>query len=314
MIITLDEINQTEDFLEKTIININSDDEAVECPPEPVFFANYPHLLMLLGFDEFRAIPVDAEKKAPISEPRNIPYVPFALFQFPYELFYRKNESGAWAWFDGITHYSYSHGKSNARKGEYYLHFVNHKDEHLFFPVSQWLKQLNHIAVHHDPNPHTLFMPQIWAPSNQLSQNIELVSIIPALLQAIQTQKRDLRDIPWRHLEEIVAELLRSRGLEVFVTPRTHDGGRDIVARGELILGEPTLLAVEVKQKTVVSIEDVQRALRANEDFPALLVATAGRFSGGVIKEKARHRNQLRLLLKDGIALTQWIGMYKSKS
>ena len=66
--------------------------------------------------------------------------------------------------------------------------------------------------------------------------------------------------------------------MEVSVTKRTRDGGRDIIARGELIPGEPSMLAVEVKQKAVVGIEDVQRALKANEDYPALLLATAGRF------------------------------------
>ena len=123
-----------------------------------------------------------------------------------------------------------------------------------------------------------------------------------------------MADLTWRQLEELVAELLRSRGMEISLTKRSHDGGRDVVARGELIPGEPTVLAVEVKKKPVVGIYDVQRALRANEDFPALLVATSGRFSGGVIREKARNRNQLRLYLKDGLALSQWIDAWASKA
>ena len=47
-----------------------------------------------------------------------------------------------------------------------------------------------------------------------------------------------------------------------------------------------------------------------NEDFPSLLIATAGVFSAGVVCEKMRARHQLRLILKDGIALRQCIEVY----
>ena len=50
-----------------------------------------------------------------------------------------------------------------------------------------------------------------------------------------------------------------------------------------------------------------------NEDFPSLLVATAGVFSAGVVCEKMRARHQLRLILKDGIALRQCIEVYGYK-
>ena len=70
------------------------------------------------------------------------------------------------------------------------------------------------------------------------------------------------------------------------------------------------VLAVEVKHKPVVGVGDVQRALKANEDFPALMVATAGTFSAGVVAEKSRFRNSMRLFLKDGLALRQWISAY----
>ncbi len=107
-----------------------------------------------------------------------------------------------------------------------------------------------------------------------------------------------------------MAELLRSKGMAVHVTPRSRDGGRDILARGEFATGEPMVIAVEVKQKAVVGLADVQRALKANEDFPSLMVVTSGRFSSGVVREKERERHQLRLFLKDGVALSQWIDAY----
>jgi hypothetical protein len=98
--------------------------------------------------------------------------------------------------------------------------------------------------------------------------------------------------------------------MEVSVTPRTRDGGRDILARGELIPGEPTVLAVEVKHKGLVGIDEVASRLYRNREFPAMLFATSGRFSAGVVREKRRPENFLRLLLKDGVGLGQWISEY----
>lgn len=130
------------------------------------------------------------------------------------------------------------------------------------------------------------------------------------ILNAIRNEACALNDIPWRRLEEIVAELLRSRGMKIHVTKRSRDGGRDVIATGELIPGEPTVLAVEVKQKAVVGVQDLRAALWANRHFPALLFATSGRFTAGVLKEKTREDNDLRLMLKDGVALRQWIENY----
>ncbi len=157
---------------------------------------------------------------------------------------------------------------------------------------------------------NTLLLPSVWTPRTLLEQRFELANTVPELLKAIYKEKKSLREIHWKNLEEIVAELLRSRGFEISVMPFTRDGGRDIVARGEFIPGEPTVLAIEVKQKEVVGIQDVRLALKAKEDFPALLIATSGRFSAGVVNEGARNRNQLRLFIKDGIALSQWIEAY----
>jgi restriction system protein len=136
---------------------------------------------------------------------------------------------------------------------------------------------------------------------------------VSALLKEIYKEGKALREIRPRQLEELIAELLRDQGMEIHITPETRDGGRDVIARGEFIQGEPMVLAVEVKQKSVVGIQDLYNSLKPNEDYPALLLATSGRFSAGVIQEKKRRRNELRLILKDGVALSQWIAMYGAK-
>lgn len=59
---------------------------------------------------------------------------------------------------------------------------------------------------------------------------IELVDTTRALLLALRDEKIAFTNLNWMQMEDIVAELLRSRGLQVWVTPRSRDGGRDIIA------------------------------------------------------------------------------------
>ena len=313
-------------FVEKFFSRaLDEDSPGTAVPPVSTeFFAHCPHLLLPLGFNEYRVVLDPEEEKRLYQEyakereefknyhkrssperrlrpyknlPRKSP-ADVGAFDYLLESYYRDEKTGAWFWFDGIE-----------RKRE--LHFVFRGPGGIVhsYDTRAWLSVLRKAVDTPLQNPHTLYLPKLWTPSAQLEQ-LALTGSIPVLLESIQKEQRSLREIPWRQLEEIVAEILRSKGLEIFVTPRSRDGGRDIVARGELVPGEPTTLAVEVKQKPVVGLADLQRAIKANEDFPALLLATAGRFSAGVIQERKRRRHELRLLLKDGIALRQWIDMY----
>lgn len=152
---------------------------------------------------------------------------------------------------------------------------------------------------------------KVWNPSTDVWFKHDSNSVrekTDILIDGLNEHKIALPDIHWRQLEELVAELLRRIGLKVMLTKKSHDGGRDIIAIGELIPGEPTKLAVEVKHKNVVGIADLRAALYANRHFPALLFATSGRFSAGIFKEQSH--NQMRLFLKDGLALQQWLNAY----
>lgn len=158
-------------------------------------------------------------------------------------------------------------------------------------------------------HPAVLMLPRLWVPPEE-QHAIELADATRAVVLALQREAIGFNQLTWQQLESIVAEVLRDRGLEVVVTPRAADGGRDIIARGELFEGEPMVLAVEVKHKGVVGVDDVRSRLYANREFPALLFATSGRFTAGVVQEKLRPENFMRLLLKDGQALSSWIRDY----
>lgn len=279
----------------------------------PVFIANRPHLLMPLGFDEFQAVREDDFAERPVVHAD-------VDWAYPVEVFFRRRESGAWTWFEGFTDYTYAndapdkHGRTDF--GVPHAHIVDskrkwHPDDYIC--LDSYPGKLRKLADSPDPRYHQLIFPGLWTPQSQADQTTLLEAAIHDILGEIASEERELASVGWRQLEEIVAELLRARDMKVSLTPGSKDGGRDIIARGELIPGEPTVLAVEVKKKPVVGLHDVQRALRANEDFPALLVATSGRFSAGVLKERQRSRNQLRLYLKDGVALGQWVKGWDSK-
>jgi restriction endonuclease len=312
MIVSSDDIKAVELLVEEMYrCAASPEGEAEKGLHDPVFFANHPHLIMLLGYDEFRALDWQGiEDATPFAERgatldkitagieafyglRN--FVP----AYSYESLYREATSGSWYWYEGIS------------PAGLWLQGPTELLDQLFL-IDEFLLLLKKAHKQADAVKRTLWLPGTWTPAVQNEQRILLAESVSDLLAAIESEKTSLQEIPWRKLEELVAELLRFRGLQVSVTPKAGDGGRDIIARGELIPGEPTLLAVEVKQKPVVGLADVQRALRANEDFPTLMLATAGRFSAGVVQEKNRTRNRLRLFLKDGVALTQWIHGYMS--
>ena len=159
------------------------------------------------------------------------------------------------------------------------------------------------------PRSTTLLLPNLLNPGRP-SPRFAAVTHIHSLLTQLKAEILDFSSVSPRDLEEIVAELLKSKGLYISLTKQTRDSGRDILARGELVPGEPTIIAVEVKHKAVVGIGDVRSALHANRHFPSLLVATSGRFSAGVIEESRASDNAFRLILRDGVALKQWINAW----
>lgn len=311
MIVTGEELEEVEAVLEaeRGLLELLEQAEAGKAaePAEeallPRFFGKYPHLLLALGFDEYVVLekPSDGPIKDPWRDVAGHYGIDTTTLVYETESLYRARDSGAWYVFDGLTdagHLSLSED----------LHFIGPTNKlSRAFPTDAWVREVANLVEKADARQHHLWFPGCWTPTLQRQQRSALATTVDPLLEALQSGAMDLRALHWRELEEVVAELLADRGLDIHVTPRSRDGGRDVVARGELIPGEPMQIAIEVKQKPVVNLSDVHRALYANESFPALMVATAGTFSAGVVAEKGRERNAMRLFLKDGIALQQWL-------
>jgi HJR/Mrr/RecB family endonuclease len=312
MIITDNDLKKAKKFLEQ-LLELRKRRDFSEISPETFFWEN-PHLLIPLEFDDFYGIDWEMAQDYGLARPPKMVGLPhdyseeyaqhvqktFGLAELWFsgvESLYR-DLGGSWYWFEGITE-------------EGHLHFVGPKSKpNRYVSVDTWLEKLQSSLVHHKESPSRLWLPNVFSPLTQVQSNEALSTTIQPILIALKNEKKVIQDISWRTLEEIVAELLRAKGMKVEITKSTRDGGRDIIAKGEFACGEPMVIAVEVKQKSVVGLADVQRALKANEDFPSLMIVTSGRFSSGVIREKQDSRNQLRLFLKDGVALSQWIDTY----
>ncbi len=58
----------------------------------------------------------------------------------------------------------------------------------------------------------------------------------------------------------------------------------------------------------------MREAMWANRHFPALMFVTSGRLSAGIYRERIEKEGMLRLFLKDGRGLEQWIDQYVQRN
>ncbi|MCJ7767234.1 restriction endonuclease [Candidatus Bathyarchaeota archaeon] len=116
-----------------------------------------------------------------------------------------------------------------------------------------------------------------------------------------------LHDLPPRKFEELVAELLSREGLEVHLTPKTRDGGRDVLAFHQTPVGRLLYLVECKRHLTPVGIAIVQRlyGVVAQERATAGLVVTTSRFSKEALTFAETVKHQLGL--KDYENMKIWL-------
>lgn len=264
--------------------------------PEP-FYAERPHLLMAMGFDEFVAL-ANRKQLGRLWRRSGIDDSPQSIYRAP---------GGQWhLLFLAPT-------RRNSTFSFKSKETINHGEDAYSLEIGfeDLLDRLYAIADKWIPEERSLVSHVLWTPSLQVETRATLQGRVSAILSALIEERISLDVLSWQQLEEVVAEVLRMHGLEIYVVKDRPQGGRDIVARGELIPGqEPVEMAVEVKHRKLVTRPAVQKALWQNRHYPALLFVTSGRFSGGVFKERNLPENRLRLFLKDGDAIGDLIRDY----
>lgn len=159
-------------------------------------------------------------------------------------------------------------------------------------------------------DPTAFISPRLWTPGSQDSEKLRLQATALPLIQAIQNDHIDLASVHWKELEDIVAEVLRSSGMEIHSVQSAPQGGRDLIARVQIAPGEILTIAVEVKHRKLVDRPILHTALHQNANFPALMLVTSGRFTAGILQEARRPENKMRLFLKDGVAIRDMISTY----
>jgi hypothetical protein len=313
LFVSLDDLRALENLVDDWASERLSRDDVAAADLVAKFFMLRPQLLMAYrGFDEYVALC----KKTEASFTRS-----FALTTGPAPLF--RKPSGRWLRLSAGELDRYGVGQPH-RLGIACLprDWVGDPEDsddaelaNQWFaaatPVENILRDLRSRPVQPVEPECRLWMPDLWTPQAQEQQRISLSNSVTAILRALRTQAINMEQLTWSQLEDVVAEVLRAQGLEIHVVRERPQGGRDLIARGELIPGEePSYLAVEVKHKSVVQRPEVQAALWQNRAYPALLVVTSGVFSAGVLREKALAENRFRLVLKDGDALNDMIRRY----
>lgn len=291
MKISLQEIQNLEKFIQD--IDDGVFDEEHDDFNSWEYFSEHPQFLMAMGFDEYLAF----ENKSQFQSM----WFSDAVEDCKQSMY--REPSGRWHILFGAPYgKNYSEFMFHSRNT---LWDENKEDEgSLVLKLSDVFEQLYSLADRVTEDDHIIWSPRLWTPSSQESERRILSDKTSQILTSLKSEAKTFEDLSWQQFEDVVAECIRSMGLKIHKIVESPQGGRDIIARGELIPGEePITIAVEVKHKKVVDRPDLEKALWQNRRFPALMFVTSGRFTAGVLKEKSLPENRLRLFLKDGDAL-----------
>ncbi len=140
-----------------------------------------------------------------------------------------------------------------------------------------------------------------------------IVAVNDELIAHLARHPKLLYDLDPRRFEELVAELLRAQGFEPTLTPRTRDGGRDILAARSDRLGD-LLYLVECKRyapdkkvgvERVRAIYGVTQAERATKG----LIVTTSSFAKDAIAFASPLKYALGL--HDFKALETWLNDFR---
>lgn len=138
------------------------------------------------------------------------------------------------------------------------------------------------------------FVEQAAATSEQVEESTEDF-VIRRLKSAMSAER----------FEHFVAHLLRCMGYQARVTPKTGDGGIDIIAHRDELGFEPPIIKVQCKQiVSSIGRPDVQRLIGAVEHGQFALFVTLGSYTREA-SDLERTKANLRLL--DGSALVELI-------
>lgn len=137
-----------------------------------------------------------------------------------------------------------------------------------------------------------------------------------SLIRSIYKDNEQMFRIDPRHFEEMIAELLRKKNLNVELTKQTRDGGKDIIALHDLNgLGQNKYL-IECKRNAKnrpVGVDVLRSFSYVVQDEGANkgIIFTSSYFTTDAISMKDKHPYMSDL--KDGADIIKWIKEYSEK-
>jgi restriction system protein len=131
------------------------------------------------------------------------------------------------------------------------------------------------------------------------------------IIKQLQRDPQFLHQLDWRKLEELIAGAYKREGWpEVILTPRSGDGGRDVIA------SKPGVGAIRIydqvkayKPGNNVPASDVREllgVLTLHQNVSKAVITTTALFASGV-PDEMKALIPYRLELKDGPKLNEWL-------
>lgn len=134
------------------------------------------------------------------------------------------------------------------------------------------------------------------------------------LIKYLKSHPKALYEIRPRQFEELIAEIFKSFGWEVELTPETRDGGYDLFAICKDISGLKSKWIIECKKyaenrKVGVDIIRSLYGVKKTQHGANALLATTSFFSNEAVKYKS---SRYDLQLRDFDGVMEWIKNYKA--
>lgn len=133
------------------------------------------------------------------------------------------------------------------------------------------------------------------------------------IVKGIMKDPKFLYEVPWRTLEELIAGAYYREGWdEVTITPRSGDGGRDIIAVKRRVCQVRIIDQVKAySEEHKVTANDVRAllgVLSSDLNISKGFVTTSGQFAPGIMEDPSiKPFLPYRLELRDGAELRSWL-------
>ena len=166
------------------------------------------------------------------------------------------------------------------------------------------------------PYPTVLVQAAIVRLGDETAEGHLIQGVSIAWFEIIRELERNpdfLFQVPWRKLEELIAGAYEREGWpEVVLTPRSRDGGRDVIATkpgiGSIRIIDQVKAYSSEHRVSADEVRAVLGVLTVERNVSKGVITTSGEFAPGILKDPGLSAFMPnRLELKDGDTLRSWL-------